>query len=368
MCCMDPITARRDAAWVGTGVSDINGVSTGAVGCGWSCADVGLASFRDWCFTGDRVDRPRCALRFRKRVEHGERAQLDANASRGRRGEQPHTSQRQCLLDRERIGLASVFHVKPTHSRPSHRRTRSRCDLARRPAFRPRGCGWRARRDLGRWYGHNGAERPVRRVGRRIPHVSRETSSTIRVLCLDGCRSSSWERGRSRGCGRRRVWEYACAVGHIDESCKPAPGDATADALRAESTLGWGHRRPAPAHMRRRCGNERVFHVKHPRIIGRSAPLACTRPPPAHAAQWRSTIHARRRRDWTVGTAAWERDRSGSVSAGRHGQPMRSGAISSSVAQLLPPFRRAVERCTLRRSSFEWKTRAAGSSTKTWRE
>lgn len=44
----------------------------GAVGCGWSCAVVGLASFRDWCFTGDRVDRPRCALRFRKRVEHGE--------------------------------------------------------------------------------------------------------------------------------------------------------------------------------------------------------------------------------------------------------------------------------------------------------
>lgn len=141
MCCMDPITARRGAAWVGTGVSDINGVSIGAVGCGWSCAVVGLASFRDWCFTGDRVDWPRCALRFRKRVEHGERAQLDANASRGRRGEQPHTSQSQCLLDRERIGLASVFHVKPTDSRPSHRRTRSRCDLARRSPFRPRGCG-----------------------------------------------------------------------------------------------------------------------------------------------------------------------------------------------------------------------------------
>lgn len=47
----------------------------------------------------------------------------------------------------------------------------------------------------------------MRRVGRRIPHVSRETSSTNRVLYLDGCRSSSWERGRSRGCGRR-----ACAL------------------------------------------------------------------------------------------------------------------------------------------------------------
>lgn len=121
----------------------------GAVGCGWSCAVVGLASFRDWCFTGDRVDRPRCALRSRKRVEHGERAQLDASASRGRRGEQPHTSQSRCLLDRARIGLASVFHVKPTDGGPSHRRTRSRCDLARRSPFRPRGCGWRARRDLG---------------------------------------------------------------------------------------------------------------------------------------------------------------------------------------------------------------------------
>lgn len=251
--------------------------------CGWSCADVGLASFRDWCFTGDRVDRPRCALRFRKRVEHGERAQLDANASRGRRGEQPHTSQRQCLLDRERIGLASVFHVKPTHSRPSHRRTRSRCDLARRPAFRPRGCGRRARRDLGRWYGHNGAGRPVRRVGRRIPHVSRETSSTIRVLCLDGCRSSSWERGRSRGCGRRRVWEYACAVGHIDESCKPAPGDATADALRAESTLGWGSSAPRPCphatSLRQRTGVSRETPANHrtERAAGVYETSSCTR-------------------------------------------------------------------------------------------
>lgn len=145
---------------------------------------------------------------------------------------------------------------------------------------------------------------------------------------------------------------------------------ATQPLMHCAQSRRWagGHRRPAPAHMRRGRGNERVFHVKHPRIIGRSAPLACTRPPPAHAAQWRSTIHARRRRDWTVGTAAWERDRSGSVSAGRHGQPMRSGAISSSVAQLLRPFRRSVERCTLRRSSFEWKTCAAGSSMKTWRE
>lgn len=201
------------------------------------------------------------------------------------------------------------------------------------------------------------------------------------MLYLDGCRSSSWERGRSRGCGRR-----ACALQRNARVADVGYGNApvqlgismsrasrhrvTQPLMHCAQSRRWagGHRRPAPARMRRRCGNERVFHVKHPRIIGRSAPLACTRPPPAHAAQWRSTIHARRRRDSTVGTAAGERDRSGCVSAGRHGQPMRSGAISSSVAQLLPPFRRSVERCTLRRSSFEWKTCAAGSSMKTWRE